>query len=320
MILIRTATEQKIAKEFFLNYTTGSKVSKKLYPKSKNKNVGIVSRCASKWSKAGYFDEKPLFIEKLNKKSGKKYPQKIVGYRLNLNFYFDYVNKRLNLPVNEKVRKIYHSISVGPKDSKITKSYKNEMSKIVKDKELNNIDKEIIEYIFSIKLSRVIASRTNRLYEGITRFLERIFFYQTDADSDANLESYFRKGFFVKNKYKYIKSYRKDVIDFKKRIKRDKKAMREFKKRDRDKELDQLMIDFANTSTKHFDNLRWKIQIISGFSDRDWWNLTCSFPLRKYWFMKNTRKIKNIKDEKRKEDKEAIWQRIFYSDSIPGGW
>jgi hypothetical protein len=319
-MLIRTPSEFRIAREFFLNYTTGSKVSRKLYPNSKNKNVGIVSGCVSKWFKAGYLEEKPIFIEKISKKSGKKYPQKIIGYRLNLNFYFDIVNKKLNVPIDSKVRKIYRSTSIGPKDTKMINSYKKQLSKMVKERKLSDINKEILDYIFSIKLSREIVSKSKDLVDGITRFLERIFFYQTESDSDEKIESYFRKGFFVKNKGKYIKSYKKWETNYYRRAKGNKNAIKEFKLKDRKLELEKLMIEFENVSRKHFDNLKWKIHIISDFSDRDWWNLTCNFPLRKYWFMKSRREINSIKDYDKMDRELAFWQRIFYSDSIPEGW
>ena len=42
----RVPHEKDIAKEFFTKFTTGSEVSRKLYPNSKRKkNVGIVSNC-----------------------------------------------------------------------------------------------------------------------------------------------------------------------------------------------------------------------------------------------------------------------------------
>lgn len=62
-MLIETNKEKEIAKEFFIEFTNTTEVSKKLYPKSfennsEKKNVGMVSNCFTKWKNAGYVEEK----------------------------------------------------------------------------------------------------------------------------------------------------------------------------------------------------------------------------------------------------------------------
>jgi len=109
--LPRTPLEHKIAKEFFLDYTTGAEISRKMYPNAFNprktrlpkiKNVGAVSGLFNKWKKAGYIDEKMIMIMKINKK-GTEYFQKIPVYRLNLNPFFDNLKERkINLEEPQK--------------------------------------------------------------------------------------------------------------------------------------------------------------------------------------------------------------------------
>src|SRR3990167_6638549 len=101
MNIIESITENRVAKEFFVNYTNTTDVSRKLYPnsfktKARRKNVGAVSSNFSKWRKLGYIEEKEILKEKVNKK-GTKYTQKLKVYRLNLKSFFEYFDERLKL-------------------------------------------------------------------------------------------------------------------------------------------------------------------------------------------------------------------------------
>ena len=104
--LIRTETENRIAKEFFVDFTNTTTISNKLYPNKKNKNVGIVTGLSANWSRANYIDIENKPKEKTHlkgKNRGKKYLQKIPMYRLNLNFFFDYAESlKINLPKSQK--------------------------------------------------------------------------------------------------------------------------------------------------------------------------------------------------------------------------
>ena len=78
--------------------------------------------------------------------------------------------------------------------------------------------------------------------------------------------------------------------------------------------------EFEEVSSKYFDKLKKKIQIISRFEDIDYWNLIVKTDLRKYQYMNSLRKINSIKDEKEKSTQIAIWEKVYYTDSIPEGW
>jgi len=112
MPIIRTNYENKVMKEFFVDYTNITDVCKKLHPNaftSKNnkhipklKTLGSVSNVFKKLKDAGYIEEQTKLKQKVNKK-GTKYSQPITAYRLNLNFFFDFANKKL--PLNQKLTK-----------------------------------------------------------------------------------------------------------------------------------------------------------------------------------------------------------------------
>ncbi len=188
MNIIESNAENRIAKEFFINYTNTTDVSKKLYPnsfKNKIKNVGIVSRYFSNWKKQGYIEEKEIFKEKISKK-GTKYHQKIKAYRLNLNPFFEYFNEKLKL--------------------------NREKDLPFKNKRLTFIEREILNYIFSFNETRAIIYKYDNLFEGMFNFLEKIFFYNMIL-SNEGLHVEFAKGFFTKNK-KYVKRYRNEEEQF----------------------------------------------------------------------------------------------------------
>ncbi len=328
MELIRTPKEHEIAKEFFLEATTTTAVSNEIFPKAKYKNVGMVSGNLSKWRKAGYIKNEPIFTEVTNKKTGKKSPRKIIGSRLNLNPYFEYAQKKLSMPIEEKIEIVELLNKMGLTNNKELDSThdkdivieRKELEKELKDTEFNDVEKEILNYIFSFRETREIACKSKDLFEGITNVLERIFFYQSWADSDESIKTYFMKGFFIKNKEKYIKREKRAWREFKKRIKGDKEARRRFEKRDREKDCIDKIREFQITSTSYFNKLKQKIQIISNFGDVDYWNLIVKTELRKYQYMDSLRKINSIKDKGKKWESIAIWEKLYHTDSIPEGW
>jgi hypothetical protein len=143
----RVPHEKDIAKEFFTKFTTGSEVSRKLYPNSKRKkNVGIVSNCLILWKKLGYIEiNNNLKVEKDNQ-NGTKYSQKIPHYILNLNFFFDYAKKV----------------------------------------DFNKNEKELIKSIFSFKELRERACRDKSLIEGIENVLAEIFLISPKNDAGVS--------------------------------------------------------------------------------------------------------------------------------------
>lgn len=162
MDTISTA-ENRIAKEFFLDFTTGAEVSRKLYPNSfkgsrlpKRKNVGIVSNFFKKWSESGFIDSKKASIEKISK-NGKKFQSETAMYRLNLNFFYTYLDKKLE-------------------------KYK-----------LTQKEKKFLDFLFSYKEVRYLIYSYNNLLDGIMYFLERSFI-------NENVGEEYLKAFFIKYK------------------------------------------------------------------------------------------------------------------------
>jgi len=139
----KTFHEKDIAKAFFVDFTTGSEVSRKLYPDAKRKkNVGIVSNCLILWKKLGYIEvNNNLKITKDNE-NGTKYSQKMPHYRLNLKFFFDYASKV----------------------------------------EFNKNEKEIIKFIFGFEDIRKKACLGKILVEGIENVLAEIFITSPKSD------------------------------------------------------------------------------------------------------------------------------------------
>jgi ribosomal protein S8 len=175
MNIINTPTKNRIAKEFFLDFMNTTEVSKKLYPNAFNslksrlprkKNVGIVAGFFSQLRKEGYIEDKTV-LQKRTSCTGKKFESLTIVYRLNLNPFFEYVEKKINLPLDEKERKF-------------------------------------LEYVFEIKDCRKIVYNYNDLFEGICNFLEKISFYEQLGGETLIVE--LTKGFFTENK-KYLKKY-----------------------------------------------------------------------------------------------------------------
>ena len=146
---------KKIAKEFFLDYTTATKVSKKLYPKLWKKHFSKRGRKNGSWSvpyvnkffniwkdkKLGFMDnkkEKETIIQ-----YGKRVKHTYTHYRLNLEPFFYSVNKKLK----------------------------------GKDK-FTQEEKEIINYIFSFPQIRKRVCEKDSLFEGIKTVLIELFLIQ----------------------------------------------------------------------------------------------------------------------------------------------
>ena len=266
MDVIRTANDHRIAKELFRDYTTSAAISRKLYPWAfshkakigKSKNLGVVSKVFSNLQKADFLESKTIFIEK-KRKNGTDYTQSFPGYRLNLNIFYEYSKDK----------------------------FRDRKSKF---KGFNIVEKRILEYIFSFSEVRDIIARYDNLFDGITSFLERVFFYKSDTDWPDKISDFFRKGFFVKNK-KYLKLTSDIVLD-------------------RFREIEE----FEKISRFYFRNLRFKIEKLINFTDKDYFNLTINESLRKYQYMPSLSEIRKNKE------KSVLWSKIYFDDEAPKGW
>ena len=142
--MLLTTTQNDIAERFFLNFKTGSEISREKYPDStRKKNVGIVSSLLSKFKKNGWIETRNELISKVNKK-GTKYKQKIPHYRLNLNFFFDY-SKEKGVKFNEEEKKFLEFVF----------SYKNIREGVV------NYEGNLIE-----GLKYVLRQLTTKIFTG----------------------------------------------------------------------------------------------------------------------------------------------------------
>jgi len=105
MTKLMTVSENKIAQEFFKEYTNVTTVSKKLY-ETKSKTLGIVSHPFGMWRKKEYFYEENLLFTKIHQKGenkGKEYVQRGPQFIFNLNILFDYLSeKKIELSQAEK--------------------------------------------------------------------------------------------------------------------------------------------------------------------------------------------------------------------------
>ena len=290
MKLIETPLHHKIAKEFFLDFTNTTVISKKIYPSLKSKNAGVVSGCLSKWKKNGYIKEGRIVKEKINKKTGKKYTQAIGAFKLNMNPYFDYAKNKLKISPKQKLSKVEWLIKLDKnKKSEEHKKWEKSLLKELQEKEFNKIEKEILEYIFSFKEMRKIGCKDTDLFRGITRVLERIFFYQTLFDEKDALYHYFRKGFFVKNK-KYIGEINGNKERF---------------------------IKFNSISRGHFEKLKKKIELITDFSEEKYFRFMANSELRKYQYMESF--IPSHYTNNRQLFAINVWNYIYHYNKIPPG-
>lgn len=296
MNTINTNLHNKIAKAFFLDFTNTTTVSKKIYPSLKSKNAGAVSSSLSLWKKKGYIEEGRIVRDKINKKTRKKYTQALTAYKLNMVPYFDYAKEKLNISPEEKLSRVewLTKLEKNRKDGE-KKKVREELLKGLEEKEFNEIEKEILNYIFSFKELRKIACKDSNLFSGITRVLERIFFYNSPFLDNYPLASYFRKGFFIKNK-KYIRLTTENYLDKLSEIK-----------------------NFERTSNEYFINLMKKIQIITDFSDENYFRFMAKSTLRKYQYMPSFQGISKEKDKTKKIKSIHDWSKLYFFDEIPEG-
>jgi hypothetical protein len=211
--LIETKADNKIAKEFFKEYTTGRRVSKKSYTipsGSKTKTIGTVTRCFRKWEYADYIEEGRI----PTKKGGS-----ITGYRLKLKPFFEYANEKIR-KVREKEEGIRKSELFNAKDKK-HKEILRDLIKGIKEKEFNKKEIKFLEYIFDLPKVREMACNRETLFDGIMSILEKVFFYDQIAGKTLCVD--IAKAFFVKDKrqfkkvpdsYGQYKEFQRVIINF----------------------------------------------------------------------------------------------------------
>jgi len=102
MNLIRTKSQNRIAKEFFKGFTNHTLVKKELNFVSKYKSIGAINQLVGKWKKKGYIIKKSLPHPKKSCKDNDFFAR-IPKCILNLNFFFDYLShKKIYLNQSEK--------------------------------------------------------------------------------------------------------------------------------------------------------------------------------------------------------------------------
>ncbi len=99
---IRTPNENRIALEYFRDFVFGTEITKKLYPEITSKKAGPVSDVFNRWNKKGYIDAKQVIITKIHKEGknkGESYAQAGPAYRLNINFFIDYLKSEKEVKI-----------------------------------------------------------------------------------------------------------------------------------------------------------------------------------------------------------------------------
>lgn len=182
---------RKIAKEFFLNFTTATKVSKKLYPKLWEKHLSKRGIKKSSWSVPyvnkfyNIWRNKELkFMDTKKEKEtimqyGKKVKHTYTYYRLNLEPFFYSTNKKF-------------------KKDKFTPE-----------------EKEIINYIFNFPQIRKRVCEKDSIFEGIRTVLIELFLIQEFMKNEL-LGYYFIRLF---NLYKFKDLQDKGIKNISKKIK-----------------------------------------------------------------------------------------------------
>lgn len=289
MYLFEEKSQEDIRKELYQRY------KKEHHGKAMNIQSlhNLVSNYTSAWSFLGYLTEKTI----PNPKSKSKYHPNKEIYYATIKPFFDYAQEVLsNLTFEEKVKRNQLKIPEELKEKFKRPKLTQEEIKEYKENEFNDIEKSILEYIFSFEEVRKIVNQNKNLIQGIISFLERIFFYETDNDWPHRINHFFRKGFFIKDK-SHFEVTQEIYLE-------------------RIKEIEE----FEKISFKHFRRLRNKIKLISNFSDQDYFNLIVDTSLRKYQYMPSLREIMKEKDPPKRHMLVRNWTQLYFFDEIPEGY
>lgn len=95
--VIRTRNDNKIAKLFFVEFTTIAHASEMLYPTRKYRTVGIVAEVFKRFKERGFIEEKSSVIKKIHQKGknkGKTYLQRAPHFRLHNNIIYEYLKEK----------------------------------------------------------------------------------------------------------------------------------------------------------------------------------------------------------------------------------
>lgn len=294
---IKTPKGREIFILYFFKEMSQKEIIEKMNCKKRARDTqvlaNLVSNYTSAWEEMEYVIKRK--IPDLKSKS-KSHPYKYI-YRTTMQPFFDYAKHILsNISFEEKVKR--DQIKIPKELEKKSKTPKPTEKKIAeyKETEFDKVEKEILEYIFSFKEVKEIVNKNDDLIQGIIRFLERIFFYETDTDWPHRINHFFRKGFFIKNK-SYVKLTKKRYLD----------------------KIEEIR-EFEKISFRHFRKLRNKIKLISDFSDQDYFDLTVDTSLRKYQYMPSLKEIKEEKDPIKRHMLVRTWIQIYFFDEIPEGY
>lgn len=284
---ITTITENKIAREFFREYTTGAEVSRKLYPKScnhysKNNNIGSVTRFLSKMKSLGYIEEREDVVHKKSSK-GRKFIQRIPYFRLSLKPFFEYSDEQIRKSRKEEEEK-WLKISEQAKTKEEKKGVKEVLSSL-NEKGLNMKEKKFIQYIFDIPGTRKMACRGENLFDGIVSVLEKIFFYEQVYGETLVID--IAKSFFTEDK-RYLKKYNDPYRQYQ---------------------------EFWRVAVKFLDELTNKIKETSNFDSQEYLELPFKTKIHKYSSIPLV-----IPQDCSKEEKQRLLKRfeiVFYEKREP---
>jgi len=294
---LNTPRGKEIFKFYFLNEMSQEDIRDELHKRKRVRDLqvlyNLISNYTLAWEELGYIIGKQV----PNPKSKSKFHPNKTVYRATINPFFDYAKQILSsLSVEEKIKMdqitIPKKLEKKFKRPKLTKEELEEYN----ETEFNDIEKKILTYIFSFKRVRKIIYKNENFFEGVTHFLERIFFYKTNNDWPHRISHFFREGFFIKDK-SYVKVTQESYTDRLKEIK-----------------------EFEKISFRYFIRLRNKIKLISNFSDQDYFDLTVHTSLRKYQYMPTLKEITEEKDRTKKIGLVNLWSKIYFFDEIPKGW
>lgn len=315
--LINSEKDRKLIKFLFLDYLKQKELFAKIDPKrykeykkeymdiakseGDNKRFRKRKKSANNNKMINAFKIlKPNFVDELEVSNEKKFPFEGKSYRINLNFYFEYVKNKLSISKKKKLKKIdWMAERASPKVKKtkrFQKGAEKEFSSELSEKEFNETERKIINHIFDFREVREIVCKHENLIEGITAFLERIFLYGTQMDWPHNLSHFFRKRFFIRNQ-NYFKVTPEIYMD-------------------RLKEIEK----FEKVSYGYFRKLGNKIKIISNFSDEEYFDLTTKTSLRKYQYMPSFKEIMKEIDPIKRQRLVRAWTQLYFFDEIPEGY